>query len=146
MYKSIKFTIMNAMKKLITVFCIYIAASLLVYQSPQVQFYKKPRYERLYTLWKNDLKQLEKKPEFQKVLLNIGEVELDFTDPQVADELDALKVPFKKNEGASFKLKVGIIRWISGNQYGYILQHEIFDVSDDKIYEFGRTYKVGFIW
>lgn len=134
------------MTKVIAILCLLTAAGLLAFMSPQVQFYTKPRHQRLYNLWKADIDRLQQNPEFKKLLLNVGDVELGFTDPQVSEELDLLNPPIKKTEGASLSMKVEVIRWIDKNNYGYVLQHEIFDNTENKIYEFGRTYKVGIIW
>jgi hypothetical protein len=35
---------------------------------------------------------------------------------------------------------------MEAKEYGFVIQHELFDQSEDKIYEFGRTYKVGLIF
>ena len=122
------------------------AAGLLIFLSPQVQFYMKPRHQRLYNLWKSDIDRLQQNADFKKLMLNIDDVELGFSDPQVSEELDLLQVPIKKTQGTNLHMKVEVIRWIDKNDYGYVLQHEIFDSTENKIYEFGRTYKVGIIW
>lgn len=134
------------MTKLISILCLFFAASLLIFMSPQVQFYRGSKSQRLYSLWDRDIEKLKSDKEFKKMFLNLNEVELTFTDPQVSNELDELKTPIKTTDGTSLKLKVAVIRWIDKNRYGYVLQHEVFDSNDDKIFEFGRTYKIGFIW
>ncbi|NQZ18128.1 MAG: hypothetical protein HRT44_02550 [Bdellovibrionales bacterium] len=134
------------MTKLIAGLCLFIAAGLILFMSPPVQFYKQTPSQRLGSLWSNDIARLKQQDDFNKMLVNVGEVELSFTDPQVEDELSDLKSAIKVTKGASLKIRVDVIRWISGNRYGYVLQHDVFDSTDDKVFEFGRTYKVGFIW
>jgi hypothetical protein len=73
-------------------------------------------------------------------------VEIHFNDPQVAEEFKDFKSPFKINPQGEFVLKISITRWIEPKEYGYVIEHELFDLSEDKINEFGRTYKVGFIF
>ncbi|MCB0377940.1 MAG: hypothetical protein KDD33_05550 [Bdellovibrionales bacterium] len=134
------------MNKVIASLIVICAFGLIAYSSPQVQFFTKPKHQRLYKLWKADMDNLAKKDEFKKLFLNIGKIEFEFPDPQVAEELGDLGSPFVKRDGANYVLKIEIIRWIHGNRYGYVIQHNIFDLSDDKLFEFGRTYKVGWIW
>lgn len=125
---------------------ISIAILLALLASSPLKFYYKPGYQRLERLWAKDVKNLYKNKEFSQVLNNIKTVEFNFDDPQVATELEKLGSPFKKNKDGHIILKVQIIRWIAENRYGYVLQHELFDENEDKVFEFGRTYKVGFFW
>ncbi len=121
-------------------------ACLLVFKSPQVQFYIKPKHQRLFVLWKKDIQKLYQDEEFKKAFKHIAKVEIHFTDPDVAEEFSDFKSPFKVGDPMGYVLKLNITRWIQKNQYGFVIQHEIFDQNEDKIYEFGRTYQVGFIF
>ena len=115
-------------------------------RSPQVQFYLKPKHERLLILWKKDIGKLYKDKNSRKIFESLARVDVHFTDPQVADEFSEFKAPFKTSDSSGYILKLNITRWIHKNRYGFVIDHEIFDQSDDKVYEFGRTYHVGFIF
>ncbi len=121
-------------------------AGFLIFRSPKAQFYIKPREERLFILWQKDIEKLYRDENFKKTFRHIAKVETHFTDPEVAEEFSDFKTPFKAGDSTGYILKLNITRWIQKNQYGFVIQHEIFDQNEDKIYEFGRTYQVGFVF
>ena len=123
-----------------------VGAFFLVFKSPKVQFYMKPTEQRLFILWHKDIQKLYKDEKFKKAFKRVAKVEIHFTDPDVAEEFSNFKSPFKTGDSSGYILKVNITRWIQKNQYGFVIQHDIFDQDEDKIYEFGRTYQVGFIF
>ncbi len=122
------------------------ASGILLFISP-LKYYMSPKQDRLYTLWQQDLSKLNKDSKFSKVFNNLSKVEIHFTDPQVAEEFSNFKTPFHSNsQGQGYILKISITRWIEEKEYGFVVQHELFDQQNDKMYEFGRTYKVGLIF
>lgn len=122
------------------------AASILLYTNFPIGYYLQPKQVRLYNLWKADFQKLEKDEKFKEVFKNIGKIEMHFTDPQVASEFGNFSPPFKATTSKPYTLKISITRWIDQSNYGYVIEHELFDQTDDKIYEFGRTYSVGKIF
>lgn len=122
------------------------AAGLLIYLKSPVSYYMKPKQERLFMLWSADLEQMNKNQQFQKVFSNIAKVEVHFTDPQVAEEFSDFKTPFKSRPENTYLLKISVTRWIERSEYGFVIQHELFDNTEDKLYELGRTYRVGLIF
>lgn len=122
-----------------------LAAGFLFFIQSPIGFYLKPKQERLYVLWQKDMDHLANNKEFQNMLNQLGKVEIQFTDPQVATEFEEFQSPFKVTSGYPYTLKISVTRWIEKNEYGFVVQHELFDETDDKVYEFGRTYKVGYI-
>ncbi len=127
-------------------FLITLAIVVVLGASP-IRYYTTPKQERLYDLWKQDFKKLSQDPKFGKVFNNLSKVEVHFTDPQVAEEFSEFQTPFTESRGQQgFILKISITRWMEAKEYGFVIQHELFDQSEDKIYEFGRTYKVGLIF
>lgn len=106
-----------------------------------------PKQDRLYQLWNDDFTKLRQDKKFGKVFSNLSKVEIHFTDPQVAEEFSEFQTPFKPKDPLNgLVLKISITRWIEAHEYGFVIQHELFDQEDDKVYEFGRTYKVGLIF
>lgn len=123
------------------------AALIFAYLSSPIPFYRLPKQTRLYNVWKEDLNKLSLQKDFKNVFNNISKIEVHFTDPQVAEEFTDFKTPIHKGAAPQgYTLKIGITRWIEKNNYGFVIQHELFDLNDDKIYEFGRTYKIGLIF
>ena len=134
------------MIKFISGLCLILAAGILVYIKTPLQYYSTPKQERLYQLWKKDFEKLKQDPKFAKVFVNLSKVEVHFSDPQVAEEFEEFRTPFKESINTGYVLRINITRWIEKREYGFVIQHELFDQTDDKIYEFGRTYKVGLIF
>ena len=134
------------MLRFLSGFVLIFSALTLLYAKSPLKFYMKPKQERLYQLWNKDFQELTKDKKFAKVFSQLGKVEIHFTDPQVANEFEEFKTPFHTKASHPYFLKVSITRWIEHNRYGFIVQHELFDSSEDKIYEFGRTYTVGLIF
>ena len=133
------------MEKLFSLLLIVVAIALI--SKTPVMFYTKPKETRLLTVWKKDIDSLMEKKDFQKYFKNLSTVSIHFTDPDVAEEFDKMKSPFTTagNKG-SYILRVTITRWIKGNRYGFIVEHEVFSKYKDKLDEFGKTYTIGFIW
>ncbi len=129
---------------LIGLLCIS-AALLIVHSQFPVTYYFQPKQDRLHQLWTQDFNNLRKDPKFAEVFQQVGKVEVHFTDPEVATEFERFHTPFKPQEGQPYILRISVTRWIEKSEYGFLIQHELFDSTDDKIYEFGRTYKVGLI-
>lgn len=123
-----------------------VSALLLGYLSSPLPFYLKPGVKRLQEVWTEDLNSLSKNKNFHNTISQLGSVEIHFTDPQVAEEFSGLEAPFVLNREKPLVLRVSITRWIDKSKYGFIVQHEIFDKDDDKIFEFGRTYHIGYIF
>jgi hypothetical protein len=121
------------------------AAFMIAYSQFPVGYYLTPKQERLYQIWKTDLDKLSNDPKFAKIFQNLSQVDVHFTDPQVATEFEEFRTPFSAAEGRAYILKISITRYIEKQEYGFVVQHELFDQNEDKIYEFGRTYKVGLI-
>lgn len=134
------------MARFITGFALILAAGILLYAQFPISFYFKPAQERLFIVWQKDFAKLSQDKKFAQAFNNIAKIEVNFTDPQVAEEFDKFRTPFKTGKPGGYILKIGITRWIEKGEYGFVVQHEIFDSSDDKLYEFGRTYKIGYIF
>lgn len=126
-------------------FLLLLAAGGLIYSQFPVDYYMKPKQMRLYDVWKADIDKLSQNEKFADVFKNVGKIEVHFTDPQVATEFEEFHIPFKPSEGKPYILRISVTRWIEKTSYGFVVQHELFDETDDKIYEFGRTYKIGLI-
>ncbi len=123
----------------------FAAAGGLLYSQFPVNYYLQPKQERLYKVWKKDIDKLSENNKFADVFKQVGKVEVHFTDPQVATEFEEFHTPFTPHQGQTYILKISVTRWIEKREYGFVVQHELFDETEDKIYEFGRTYKIGLI-
>ncbi len=122
------------------------AAGGLLYSQYPLDYYLKPKQDRLLMHWQKDIAKLSENQKFSEVFKKVGKVEVHFTDPQVATEFEKFSTPFVPQEGQPLVLRISVTRWIEKKEYGFVVQHELFDETDDKVYEFGRTYKVGLIF
>lgn len=122
-----------------------LSAGTLIYIKFPIGYYLQPKQERLYSSWKHDISELARDPEFSKALSRVGKVEIHFTDPEVAGEFEDFHPPIKSTPNQPYILKISITRWIEKTEYGFVIQHELFDESDNKFFELGRTYKIGLI-
>ena len=118
----------------------------LVYSHFPVDQYLKPKQMRLYNDWQKDISKLSQNKQFSDMLKQIRTVEIHFTDPDIAEEFVDFKAPFRVFKNQNLVMKVSITRWIDKNRYGFLVQHELFDETENKIYEFGRTYHTGYIF
>ena len=132
------------MKLFLGLFFMCLAGAVFYAKGP-VTYYTTPKQLRLSQLWDKDIQQLSQDQQFQEIFADLANIELHFTDPQVAEEFENLKAPFQTNAAGQRTLKVSITRWIEERDYGFIVQHELFSLDGNKVYEFGRTYKVGII-
>ncbi len=137
---------MSSMLRFLAGFCLILASGVLVYLASPLPFYLLPKQDRLYSLWQKDFSSLAKNAEFKEMLSQLAKVEIHFNDPQVADEFGDFKSPFRTSPQGLYTLKINITRWIEPKTYGFIIEHELFDSTDDKVHEFGRTYRVGYIF
>ena len=132
------------MRFIVGLFFILAAVGLVSFASP-LSFYLKPKQERLVKLWQQDIAKLQSNAEFSQAFSNLSGIEIYFTEPEVADEFENFPTPFSTQAGGTYLLKVSITRWIEPRHYGFVVQHELFDQNDNKVFEFGRTYRIGFI-
>lgn len=104
--------------------------------------------ERLEKIWKKDINSVVLQNEsYKKILTNISQIDFTTDDPDLKKFLDQLNSPVPIAPSGNLKLNVHISRWFEGNKYGMVIQHNFFDKqSEDKVFEFGRTYFVGYIW
>ncbi len=123
-----------------------LAALVLGYLASPIPFYLQSKEARLKTLWSKDLVHLAQNKDFANTFKQISKTEIYFSDPQIAEDFSQLNVPITLNPQGPLVLKVSITRWIDKNKYGFIVEHNIFDKDDDKIFEFGRTYHIGYIF
>ena len=108
----------------------------ILYSHFPVDQYLKPKQVRLYNDWQKDISKLSQNQQFADMLSQISNVEIHFTDPDIAEEFDDFRAPFKEDKTQSYLLKISITRWIDQNRYGFVVQHELFDDTENKIYEF----------
>ena len=134
------------MTRFLSSLCLILSSAILLYLMTPIKFYTQSKQDRLIEIWKKDIEFLMEKKNAPLLFKQISKLEVVFTDPDIAEEFKNFTTPFSKNSAGKYSLKIAITRWIDRHEYGFVIQHEFFDHSDDKHYEFGRTYKIGYVF
>lgn len=112
-----------------------------------VGFYLKPPHEKLLTRWKADLAQLEKAQKLPSQWNDIREIQLRSDNSPIQEWLPQIKAPIQTNPNGRYRLEIFLIHWIEKYKYGVVVEYNLIDLtSNNKVWEFGRTYPLGFIY
>lgn len=112
-----------------------------------ISYYIKPPQEKLLTRWQEDLTQLEKGKYLPKQWSEISEVEIRSDNSPIQEWLPTLKAPIQKNPQGRYRLEIFLIHWIEKYKYGVVMEYSLIDLtSNNKVWELGRTYHLGYIY
>lgn len=113
----------------------------------QKHLLKKPSV-RLNIIWHEDLqKNVLQSDSYKKIFNRVSKFEFTSDDPDLIPFLEKLSPPAELNKIGDLKVNVHISRWFDKTQYGFVVQHNFLEShTDEKVFEFGRTYPVGYIW
>ncbi len=118
-----------------------------IWSALEVDFYLKPPHEKFITRWKADLTQLEKAKKLPSQWNDIREVQVRSDNSPIQDWLPKIKVPISTNPNGRYRLEIFLIHWIENNKYGVVMEYNLIDlVTNNKVWEFGRTYPLGFVY
>lgn len=135
------------MKLLFGFILIQIAVLLAVYEHFHLGELLTPPAARAAKKWKSEVeKNVNKSKTLQTSLSSLNKIEQTTTDQQFKDMIDATASPFKIAGGGNYLLKLQFMPWMEDMKYGYIIQHEIFDISGNKISEFNVNIEIGRLW
>jgi len=136
-------------KKTIGIFCLIAGIFLGISSFIPLQWAWQSRWERIESQYFADLETFFASPNGQKIKAELKDHEFFFADPQVFREIEEAHFPIVAKKEGRLILKIEVFRWIHGNRYGYILQHEFFDIfsgEEEKIYEWSKTYEAGLFY
>lgn len=115
-----------------------------------VSYWLKPPHEKLIVTWTEDLANLEKAKKLPQEWSEIREINItpDTTpNSPISEWLTKVKAPIKLNPEGRFKLQTEIYYQIEGYRYGVSIQYHIEDIATkNTVNEFGRTYRLGFVY
>ncbi len=110
-------------------------------------FWLKSPQERLTIIWERDINNLKTAKKLPKVFNNISKIQVNSPDARVAEWVDDIKIPIKPTDKGRYLMQIMIVQWIEGNKYGVVVQYDVFDIpTENKVFELGRTFHVGYIW
>ncbi|MCB9072989.1 MAG: hypothetical protein H6623_05165 [Bdellovibrionaceae bacterium] len=123
------------------------AVGLILFDHYNAEYWLTPPEKRVDTKWQQEVdKVVRETKRLQTAIYLIKDIELTTTDQQFKDLIDKSKVPFHKANKGKYKLKIQIMPWIEDMEYGYLIQHEFFDETNNKVFEFNADIKIGKLW
>lgn len=126
---------------------VVLATALIAYDQLNVSYWQKAPEIRAGEKWKSEIvKVVSKNSKLKTALLLLSKIEQTTTDQQFKDMIDHTPSPFKVVEKGAYKLKLQFMPWIEEMKYGYLIQHELFDVSGNKVSEFNVNIDIGKLW
>lgn len=135
------------MKYFVSFILILCASALIAYDQLSLEYWFTPPEQRVDSKWKSEVeKAVRKSKQMQTAIYLIKSIEMSTTDQQFKDLIDKSKIPFKKANKGKYDLKIQIMPWILDMKYGYLIQHELFDETNNKIYEFNTDIEIGKLW
>ncbi len=97
--------------------------------------------------WKKEVaKNVSKSKTLQTTLPSLRKIDQTTTDQQFKEMIDATISPFKVTPGGNYLLKLQFMPWMEDMKYGYVIQHEVFDISGNKVSEFNVNIEIGRLW
>ncbi len=117
------------------------------YEQYDVEYWMTAPELRVEKKWKAELaKSLKHDKKLQTAIYLISDIEMTTTDQDFKDLIDKSKPPFKKAKNGKYVLKIQYMPWIEEMKYGYLIQHEFFDETDNKVNEFTYNIEIGRLW
>lgn len=135
------------MKILFGFILIQLAVLLAAYEHFHIGEWLVPPAARAAKKWKSEVvKNMSKSKTLQASLPSLYKIEQTTTDQQFKDMIDATASPFHIAAGGNYLLKLQFMPWMEDMKYGYVIQHEVFDVTGNKVSEFNVNIDIGRLW
>jgi hypothetical protein len=135
------------MKYLLSFILFLAAGALIAYDQFHLEYWMTPPEKRAESKWKSEIeKTLKVSKKLQTAIYLIKSIEMTTTDQQFKDLIDKSKSPFKKANNGKYDLKLQFMPWIEEMKYGYLIQHEFFDETGNKVIEFTSNVEIGKLW
>lgn len=134
--------------KYVLSFILFLAAGgLIVYDQYNLEYWTTPPEQRAAMKWKAEVdKMLKVSKKLQTAIYLIKSIEMTTTDQDFKDLIDKTKSPFKKANKGKYDLKLQFMPYVEDMKYGYLIQHEFFDESNNKVIEFTSMIEIGKLW
>lgn len=102
--------------------------------------------EKFLRSWQEDQAILKKAGNLPEGLSHLRQVEIRSDNSPAQEWLADLKGKIPLDPNGTFKLSVMVIHWIESNRYGAVVQYNLVDLkSGNTVWEFSRTYKLGYL-
>jgi hypothetical protein len=135
------------MKILFGFLLIALSAGMLAYDHYNISYWRTPPGIRASQKWQEEVDKVTAKSARLKTSLQLLKtIEMTTTDQQFKDMIDQTKKPFHQVQKGSYILKIQIMPWIEDMKYGYLIQHDLFDSTNNKVSEFNVNVDIGRLW
>ena len=126
---------------------IQVSALLAMYEYYHLGQWLTPPPVRASQKWKHEAEKVVRTSKsLQASLSSLGKIEQTTTDQQFKEMIDSTQSPFKVVAGGNYTLKLQFMPWMEDMKYGYVIQHEIFELTGNKIAEFNVNIEIGRLW
>lgn len=123
------------------------ASGLMSYEYFNLSYWQQAPSSRASEKWKSEIEKIfAKNAKLKTALLLLAKIEQTTTDQQFKEMIDATRSPFKIVNKGSYILKLQFMPWIEDMKYGYLIQHELFDLQGNKVSEFNVNIDIGKLW
>lgn len=138
---------LSAMRVLLAFLLFVLAGAVIAYDHYDIAYWRTPPEVRADQKWAREIAKVKSKSKkISKELQLLNKIELVTTDQQFKDLIDKSHPPFKKTNKGNYVLKVQIMPFMEDMKYGYLIQHEIFDQTENKVTEFNINIDIGYLW
>lgn len=135
------------MKYILSFVLFLAAAGLIAYDQYNLEYWLTPPEKRAEVKWQKEVdKMVKQSKKMQTAIYLIKSIEMITTDQQFKELIDKSKIPFQKANKGKYDLKIQIMPWVEDMKYGYVIQHELFDETTNKVFEFSSNVEIGRLW
>lgn len=124
----------------ITILFFGLLAVITTYKDVSPFWFEQNQTEQIETLWRQDVELLVRSKSLPKEWTQVSEIKYFPLTDSVKELLSKIRPPLGTHPGGPYKMEVTIDDWKDGNDYGLMIQYQLFDIaSQNLIWELGRT-------
>lgn len=110
-------------------------------------FWLLPPHQKLSIALRKDLANLEALKKLPKGWDQIREIIVKTDNSPLSEWAPKTFLPIPVNKNGRYKLEIFFVLLLDGHRYGTVAEFNLFDYeTNNKVSEFGRTYRLGFIY
>lgn len=119
----------------------------ILYIQLKVDFWMKPPAEKLAAVWAEDMSNLLKSKTLPKEWSEIHDISIRTDNSPLHDWTAKIKPPITTNPKGRYRLEIFFVLLLEGNRYGTVAEFDLIEIaSKNKVWELGRTYKLGYLY
>lgn len=124
----------------ITILFFGLLAVISTYKDVSPFWFEQNQTDQIETLWRQDMELLVRSRSLPKEWTQVSEIKYFPLTDSVKELLSKIHPPLGTHVGGAYRMEVTIDDWKDGDDYGLMIQYQLFDIaSDNLIWELGRT-------